>query len=56
MRNYEYKMSEQMMKMILKNRTTKKGSNQDYLCDYVNKHFGIMGTCVKVVGYKNDYI
>ena len=49
--NFEYKMPVEMIKSILKTRKDKKGSNQKYLCDYVNSSFGIKGNCIKVIGY-----
>ena len=53
MKKFEYKMSNTMIKMLLKQRKDKdkKGSNQEYLCKYVNDTCGIIGTCVKVIGY-----
>lgn len=52
MKEFEYKMSENMVKTILKQRKEKKakGTPQEYLCEYVNDQLGIMGKCVKVVG------
>lgn len=47
----EYKMPIAQMKNILKARKDNKGGNQKYLCDYVQKHYGVLGTVVKVIGY-----
>lgn len=49
--NFEYKMPVKMIKNILKARKDEKGSNQKYLCTYVNENFGIKGNCIKVIGY-----
>ena len=52
-RKFEYKMPKDYADMILKLRK-KEGSKlepQPYLCEYVNKHFGMMGTCVSVIMY-----
>lgn len=51
METFEYKMTKEMIQAILKARKDKRGSNQQYLCNYVNDHFGIMGTCVRVISY-----
>lgn len=49
----EYKMSETMAKEYLKSSKIKDGYNtkrgQAYLCDIVNKEFGLKGICVKVL-------
>jgi hypothetical protein len=52
-RKFEYKMPKDYADTILKLRK-KEGSKlepQPYLCEYVNKHFGMMGTCVSVIMY-----
>lgn len=47
----EYKMPEAFAKQLLKKRQDDetKTRPQEYLCDYVNREFGIKGTCVKVI-------
>lgn len=52
-KKFEYKMPKEYADTILKIRK-KEGSKlepQPYLCEYVNKHFGMMGTCVSVIVY-----
>lgn len=46
----EYKMPKEQIKAILKTRKDRKGSNQQYLCDYVKNNYGVLGTVVRVIG------
>ena len=50
-RMIEYKMSEQMARELLKARKGEaaKMRPNDYLCQYVNENFGLIGYCVKVI-------
>ena len=52
-RAYEYKMSAECAKNILKNRSGNdaKKNPQQYLCEYVTEQYGLLGTCVKVLTY-----
>ena len=52
-RKFEYKKPTEYATEPLKRRN-KEGSKLDpqpYLCEYVNKHFGMMGTCISVITY-----
>lgn len=48
--NYTYQMSVACAKLILKNRKGDelKKANQEYLCQYVNEQYGLLGTCIEV--------
>lgn len=52
-RAYEYKMSAECAKNILKNRSgmDAKKNPQQYLCEYVTEQYGLLGTCIKVLTY-----
>lgn len=52
-RAYEYKMSAECAKAILKDRkgNDAKKNPQQYLCEYVTEQYGLLGTCVKVLTY-----
>jgi hypothetical protein len=44
----EYKMSADMANLILKD-NKKRINPQEFLCDYVNKEFGLKAHCIRVV-------
>ena len=46
----EYKMPIAQLKNILKTNKDKKGTNQEYLCKYVQENYGVLGTVTKVIG------
>lgn len=48
-----YKMSKDLAKSLLAARSNgeKKKNPQAYLCEYVNREFGLKGFCVEVVLY-----
>lgn len=50
-KNIEYKMTKDMADAYLKGRRgeAKNKHPQEYLCDVVNKEFGIKGNCTKVL-------
>lgn len=52
-RAYEYKMSAECARNILKNRSgaDAKKNPQQYLCEYVTEQYGLLGTCIKVLTY-----
>ena len=52
-RAYEYKMSAECAKNILKNRSGSdaKKNPQQYLCEYVTEQYGLLGTCIRVLTY-----
>lgn len=52
-RAYEYKMSAECARNILKNRSGQdaKKNPQQYLCEYVTEQYGLLGTCIKVLTY-----
>ena len=52
-RAYEYKMSAECARNILKDRkgNDAKKNPQQYLCEYVTEQYGLLGTCVKVLTY-----
>lgn len=52
-RAYEYKMSADCARNILKNRSGQdaKKNPQQYLCEYVTEQYGLLGTCIRVLTY-----
>lgn len=52
-RAYEYKMSAECARNILKDRkgNDAKKNPQQYLCEYVTEQYGLLGTCIKVLTY-----
>lgn len=46
----EYRMPRTLAKDLLKNRKgdEKKLDNQKFLCDYINREYGLLGYCTKV--------
>lgn len=50
---FEYKMTKDMMQNILKEKMKKnaKGTDQEYLCNYVNEQMGAKGNCIKVISF-----
>ena len=52
-RAYEYKMSAECARTILKERkgNDAKKNPQQYLCEYVTEQYGLLGTCIKVLTY-----
>lgn len=52
-RAYEYKMSAECARNIIKNRSGSdaKKNPQQYLCEYVTEQYGLLGTCTRVLTY-----
>lgn len=52
-RAYEYKMSAECARNILKDRkgNDAKKNPQQYLCEYVTEQYGLLGTCIRVLTY-----
>lgn len=50
---FEYKMTKDMIQNLLKEKRKKniKGTDQEYLCNYINEQFGVKGECVKVISF-----
>jgi hypothetical protein len=51
--NYKYKMSKACFESIINTRQGKEKSMNPYIyaVDYINKEYGLKGTCVEVVVY-----
>ena len=49
-RGFEYKMAPGMYAQLVQEyKKHPVGSLQDYLCNYVNEQFGLLGTCLQVL-------
>ena len=51
--NYKYKMSKACFESIMNTRQGKEKSMNPYIyaADYINKEYGLKGTCIEVVVY-----